>query len=303
MNSIPTDTILVLGNGFDLDLGLKTSYSDFIQNVYLGTQKSPTNKLINDMIEKYNDGIWSDIELFLREYAISYNDKCIESGRNIPHEYKQLCQDLNSYMHVDKYDTFNQPLKQPYNKDSTAAKVLSFASHSGIDIYSFNYTDLTEVQNALNSYSNLNIILSSSHITYVHGKTSSSYSSANPPIILGIDDIKNIKDEFQCMVKLYSSNITPNIITALKKTKNVIFFGLSFGITDFPYFTDFFQSIHDGNKPDVKISLFTKGDSTSFYKQVNKMITGSFAKFKDLSNISIYDTSNPNCFNEFQNNN
>lgn len=88
-----------------------------------------------------------------------------------------------------------------------------------------------------------------------------------------------------------------------KQRQTRYFFGVGFGITDFPYFSPFFQSIHDGNKPDVKISLFTKGDSTSFYKQVNKMITGSLAKFKDLSNISIYDTINPNCFNEFQNNN
>lgn len=45
-------TILILGNGFDLDLGLNTSYKAFIDKMYLNTQHpESTNTLIDAMIK------------------------------------------------------------------------------------------------------------------------------------------------------------------------------------------------------------------------------------------------------------
>lgn len=55
--------ILVIGNGFDLDLGLNTSYKAFIDKMYIKTQHpESTNTLIDAMIKKCVESGWIDYE-------------------------------------------------------------------------------------------------------------------------------------------------------------------------------------------------------------------------------------------------
>lgn len=303
MNSIPTDTILVLGNGFDLDLGFKTGYKHFL--LYL--KKYDDDNLIKSIIYRYKkENGWIDLEYYLRDWAL--NDKCPNcpfNSNSIKESFKILIQLLNEYMQYEKYPP-SDSINRTYNTNSCAYKLLQWItkqSPNSISIYSLNYTDMNQLSKELNTIYDAGINLSYTQIINIHGQCIPTDKQQSPQLIIGTDPNEYIFDHYSFLIKSMQPSYVPGITNALDSAKHVIFFGVGFGITDFPYFSPFFQSIHDGNKPDVKISLFTKGDSTSFYKQVNKMITGSLAKFKDLSNISIYDTSNPNCFNKFQNNN
>ena len=67
---IPKSIVLVLGNGFDLDLGLRTSYKDFWESDYC--PKSYPAPLIKHLNEKWPDSLdkvkWYDLENELLEY-------------------------------------------------------------------------------------------------------------------------------------------------------------------------------------------------------------------------------------------
>lgn len=72
--------VLVIGNGFDLDLGLKTKYNDYMNSdyfdrahsisVYVHSDKKGVN-LFNYLKEKASDNHnWIDIEKELADFAI-----------------------------------------------------------------------------------------------------------------------------------------------------------------------------------------------------------------------------------------
>ena len=62
-------TLYIIGNGFDLNLGLKTSYKDFYQH-YMSVES--TTKSIADLKDSISMDYssWSDLELALGQYTI-----------------------------------------------------------------------------------------------------------------------------------------------------------------------------------------------------------------------------------------
>lgn len=290
-----SNTVIVLGNGFDLDLGLRTSYSDFINATYLNRDESKrerTNPLIDAMLDKYKDAGWVDIEMFLREYALYYSGKELESERDIQSEYGKLCSDLNSYMYADKYPNVTGDV---YNIHSSAFKLLHFAINQDAEIYSLNYTDLKAV---MDFESEENVF--TANITYMHGKCTSEYARGEVPIILGIDSAP-VREEFKCMIKLTSNHYKPGIISALDEAKNVIFFGVGLGVTDEAYFKGFFRKILNGETGNIRIFVFTNGDGTDFFYRVSQMIgEENLCVFRE-KDIHIYNTSIKNIYDEFVN--
>lgn len=294
------NTILIIGNGFDLDLGLNTSYKSFIDTMYECEQHPESkNILIDDMIKKYRKcANWIDIELFLRDYAISYSNKDIEKNRNIELEYRKLCNDLNTFMVQYKYldDKKNYLGEYVYNIGTISSKLLEWISNQpNSRVYSFNYTNMNDVARSLNKQQNLNI--KDFDIRYIHGETCSSYNGRIAPIILGIDDVK-VKDEFKCMIKSTHSSYNSGIMSDLPKATHVVFFGFGMGQTDHPYFKDFFKMIENG-KLNTRISVFNISNSSAFYGQLVNMKI-DVAKIRECSNIHFYCV-NDNGLNDFYN--
>ena len=91
------DTMLVIGNGFDLSLGLKTSYGDFMYNIrYYVVDTSYNYKIIRYLIEKVQKENWVDIENELKNYAnICDYDEVFYIFKN---DYKLLCSLLCRYL-------------------------------------------------------------------------------------------------------------------------------------------------------------------------------------------------------------
>ena len=81
-------TLFMIGNGFDLNCGMKTSYKD----VYRGyvKEKSDSN-LINQFKRDISADIdnWSDFEMALAKYAGKFSDE---------NELLECCRDFNVYM-------------------------------------------------------------------------------------------------------------------------------------------------------------------------------------------------------------
>lgn len=293
--------LLVVGNGFDLDIGLKTSYGDFIKAKYLDKDNRCTssNELIKSIVKKYKEANWIDIEKFLRDYAITYNEVEIEEGRDIPNEFYELCKDLNDYMYVDKFPSikYNWQARYMYDKDSVAARLLNILPDNMV-IFTFNYTDMMPVirhMNEVNESSGRKINIKEENIKHVHGKVSPSFQEKNIPIILGIDDDVTVKEDFVCMKKPFRA--MPGIINTLSQSEHVIFFGLGFGICDRPYFRKFFSDVQE--KHDKRISIFTNGDGSNIFENWRKDFDIDIYALRESITCNVYNTTNKNCLNGF----
>ena len=95
--------LLVIGNGFDLALGLKTSYLDFMR--WLKNEHYMDDAyLYRYLSSKLNQKRWIDIENELRQYSLSFfeigemNVKLSGQNKricdNLRNEYKDLCKNL-----------------------------------------------------------------------------------------------------------------------------------------------------------------------------------------------------------------
>ena len=294
-------TLLVIGNGFDLDLGLKTSYNDFIKTKYRDKDNKCTssNELIKSIVDCHSLFSWIDIEAFLRNYAIEYNGKEIEEGRDIPNEFYELCKDLNDYMCVDKFPSnkYNWQARYMYDKDSVAAQLLNILPDNMV-IFTFNYTDMMPVISYLdevNESSGRKIGIKEENIKHVHGKVSHSFQDKDIPIILGIDDDVTVKEDFVCMKKPFKA--MPGITNALSQSEHVIFFGLGFGVCDRPYFRKFFSDIQ--GKHDKRISIFTNDDGSFTFEKWREDFNVDIYALRESITCEVYNTTNKNCLNGF----
>ena len=125
----PYKVLLILGNGFDLSLGLKTSYANFIESD-LFQKKVAIKHYPNAKIDLHDKNIhnyltlqkrmknWIDVEMELKKYASQqrveyHNDKggltSIQNASDgqIRLFYDILCLDLQTYMKSLDYSYVN----------------------------------------------------------------------------------------------------------------------------------------------------------------------------------------------------
>lgn len=60
--------LYIIGNGFDLNLDLKTSYNDFYKYYETVESKNPNVQKLKEHISKTYDS-WADLELALGDYT------------------------------------------------------------------------------------------------------------------------------------------------------------------------------------------------------------------------------------------
>lgn len=248
--------LLIIGNGFDIDLGLKTRYSDFAKSKYWEKLVENTNGVDQDLLNALKKAketeAWFDIEKTMNDYVRAIRPEFL--GTDI------VDKDKKSF--VDVSDALSKYLKEEQasrsiKKSSYAAQVLQMVTDvGGFEYYTFNYTSLGSIANACG------VKVDSSHITHVHG------SLENDSIILGVltDPANQIHEQYSFMYKdnsrFYSSN---NMYEDFEKAEDIIFFGHSINGMDFPYFKDFFikQSGMAGEYKRKHITIFTYDDASN----------------------------------------
>jgi hypothetical protein len=94
----PRKIVLILGNGFDLDLGLKTSYKDFCESEFC--PKNYPAPLIHHLNQRWPDNLeavkWYDLENELLNYYNSIPDP-IKGQDIITDEERALLEKFTSY--------------------------------------------------------------------------------------------------------------------------------------------------------------------------------------------------------------
>lgn len=224
--------VFVIGNGFDLDLGLKTRYIDFWRSEEFNKNRPNTySGLIPYLENKANDkSSWFDIEALIGQYV-----EQPKTGLSRYHSKDEAQEDESQFNIIrDSLAEYlvNEVKTCTLNDKSCAANVLRAMIATGIySIYSFNYTDLHSIAEKL-------LITSPFDYTDVHGR------SADKSLILGIDDGKEVYDNYDFAYKTYSPYYhSVPLKFDLEDAHEVIIFGLSMGDIDYPYFQDFFRQI------------------------------------------------------------
>lgn len=248
--------LLIIGNGFDIDLGLKTRYSDFsrskIWEKLVGTTFNYDSDLLGALREAKETEAWFDIEKTMNDYVRALKldylvSDLIDKDKS---NFIKVSESLSQYLKKEQKE-------RTLNTNSFAAQVLQLVSEvGGFKYYTFNYTSLSSIAKSCG------INIDSSKITHVHG------SLENDSIILGVltDPSDPIYEQYSFMYKdnsrFYMSN---NMYEDFDNADDIIFFGHSINGMDFPYFKDFFikQSGMDGEYKSKHITIFTYDDASN----------------------------------------
>lgn len=88
--------VYFIGNGFDINIGLKTRYADFYEHY---KSVSSESKLITELKKEISEGIvnWSDLELAFGKYTIRLNDI-----KEFDEVYEDIVNNLADYLIVEE---------------------------------------------------------------------------------------------------------------------------------------------------------------------------------------------------------
>ncbi len=240
------ETVIVLGNGFDLDLGWDTSYKSFY-NKHDGWKKFKTSE--DDLFQyviKQTPGNWYDFERTLHEYALHRAEKPFPQKDK--DKIERDIQDYNSFK-TQLMAFISEAAKRDINKDSYAYRLLEAYvkakmnrisdSFFPIRLFSYNYTPLLDIIHKIDNNAKVSY-------TPVHGRT------VNQSIIFGFHDDPDIPKEYRSIQKSMDENYkSSDIVTASLQANTIIFFGLSLGYIDGVYFKNLFTQISNLSNPQM----------------------------------------------------
>lgn len=235
--------VVIIGNGFDIDQGLKTSYKDFLEN---GVQKPvfDTNSILNHIqtLREQLQPNWSDLELALAKLLMTEvsNLDAQPWHDNLIKAYIQVKRLLHTYIEGEQR-FFNQQKKfDPNTASYEFLQKLHSSEFRKIEIFDFNYTNT--VANILSS---LPINKNIEHFK-VHGAIDQN------EVIFGVENYGSVKvpSKFIYAKKSNSSSFyTGRISEKMLSTNEIHIFGHSLGETDEVHFADYFRRVIDYNEP------------------------------------------------------
>ena len=200
-NNNISNSILIIGNGFDLDLGIKTKYIDFANSEYwpfkerFSFEENTLPYFLNS--HKNNVETWFDLEellaIFARDNSILSKEKINDTMR----DFEILKKKLKEYLEKQE-DVFFEEMKGNTQTNKVSHLILQvFLKMQGRKIYTFNYTNTQKIAKSLISGFEDNV-------THIHG------SIKKNNIILGTGDQRDIPDPFFQFYKSASPNYSSN---------------------------------------------------------------------------------------------
>lgn len=285
------ENVVLIGNGFDLNLGLDTSFKSFFEKYksYFGMNyNSPENLFMKyvDTLNKDKNFIndWYNIEKLLGDF-------CINNHRHdFRIEYQNLKINLEKFLN-EQLNNFNIS-----NKDNFASNLFIYFPTESLlktKIINFNYTNTAETLAK-------NIVHKIPEVTYMHGKL----NDQENPIIFGINDKIIVNKNYSYIRK--GSQINHKIvknIDALKNAKNIFFFGHSLGETDHSYFEGFFQFLLDKSYPkfikNIVFFIHDKSIRNDLSYEINKLTNYNITTLITQFNLEFIEVTNDQ--NSFRN--
>lgn len=254
--------VYLIGNGFDLNLGLRTSYNDFVNSDFFMMHVGGNSELFNHLYQVHQNSNWIDIERELGVFSKASSDY-----HKLLSDYKSLCQSLKDY--IKSIDVSS------INLESSAYKLFSENELGDFTVVNFNYTD--SVCHILKSLGYDDKVRE--RILHVHG------SVAQDEIIFGVDDKARINEWHTFLYKSTSSIFNDRgCIDALNNFDSLHIFGHSLGESDHMYFR-FFNLLSSGfsRYDSIKsINIYHYGEEAKYdtYRQLHTLTHNSVSELK-----------------------
>lgn len=277
---------LIIGNGFDLDLGLPSKYSDFadspefhdlarrMHDMYFEEERK--NSLVLQIQQASYNSNWFDIEEEIHKYVLNHPYLDDNMIRHVRSEFDALKRALTNYL-----KRVSKELEHKANKQRLAYVLLTILQNSPlskINIY-FNYTN-PELFMEMPTYHEIG----KGFFTYVHG------SLRYDDIVLGCDLKKGeeVNRQLSFMYKYNMLNKANHVARHILEAKEVIFFGHSINEMDFGYFREFFKDASAAPKPIRHLSIITYDETSE--RNIKDNIQNQGISVSDLySNLWTFD--------------
>jgi hypothetical protein len=273
-------TFFILGNGFDINLGLNTRYLDFYRHY---SKIKNHNEFIIKLKEDISSGIdnWSDLELAFGKYTSQLNNRD-EFDQVYDDIVENLCDYLNNEVKTLEFLTISKEIflknliyPELFLVKEESEEVAQFKNKGGsanwiVDIMTFNYTNAVE-QILKWDGGNLNIgthpqgkvILTD--VQHIHGYT-------DDRLIMGVNDISQVankdfhtnQDIAEVIIKPSANRTQRHSVDKLcehyiKSADLICIFGSSLGNSD----AYWWKLIGEQLRRNIKLIIFHKGEPLS----------------------------------------
>jgi hypothetical protein len=314
----------IIGNGFDLCLGINTSYSNYYKSNYFRelTHSSPIAKYINELNHKRE--MWVDFEEALKSYCESSlrTSTSTERTKLLQEENIKLFNDHFTVIKksIQNFIAFEESKRDLTNilKENTALKIVKdmvddfeknantsagfITNNDRFKIITFNYTnsllELLEIESrskwgvtngAGQKWQNNFEKLKESIVT-IHG------SLLSNNIIVGIEDVKDSipKETYQIRKSLHV-DYSSFSLEQLKTASKVIIFGHSLGKSDQMYFKRLFDLWHNNsNKDRRRIEIYFKQGIENriyFNNRILELIDYNSSSFREINDYHLIEVN------------
>lgn len=290
--------LFVIGNGFDLNLEMKTSYKDFYEYYQsINSKTDSVKKLKKDISNNYKN--WSDLEMALGKYTEKTDspEEFESLFENIGDSLADYLEKVEKQFDFEKLDGaklhnyFTYPERYLLTADKNRLQNFKSKWNNSkwtVNVITFNYTQSLE---KLLSYSGKSISISKdtnrpvdlTKIEHIHGYI-------NDRMVMGVNDISQInnsnyhkeRDIIEALVKSECNRIQKHTIDdfckkLISQSNLICIFGSSLGDTDRLWW----ELIGKQLKKDCMLVIFEKGEIISkrrSYKngKVARKITDDF---------------------------
>ena len=245
------ETLLIVGNGFDLSMGFKTSYGDFMQSSFYPKNNST---LCSYLLKEYRVNMgWIDIENELSKYSKLLSSFELKSEQDelkwgvaaFRKQYEDLKSSLKTYL-------YEETKRQFCPKQGNPAKRVIDQLPADSRIVSFNYTSVIE------RMTRDRFCVSKGNLLHIHGSL-----APYDDIVFGVEDSAKLSKEHVFLYKAHSQSLKAREFSYwLNSAERIIFYGYSLGDTDRQYFEKFFQKLCSENSSNVKLDFYYYGQSS-----------------------------------------
>ena len=272
--------VLILGNGFDIDLGLKSKYIDFIKEE---EWRNLCDSVINKFPEKFqivsllkhiqNAGntpsLWFDVENEIHNFILNYPKR----ENEIPENLKELHRSELTTLRKALYLYLQRITKEfKFKEEKWSYRLIKSLTESNnkVKVFTFNYTNTCELCK-----------LPPIDFTYIHGNLEDNN------IVVGCEPVwrEYIPMSFRFLLKSNMVSNPNNIIENLWTANEVIFFGHSLNVFDYSYFKEFFDYICSPIDHELNLTFITKNQKSEEEIRINLFEQGIDVRNLFKSNI------------------
>lgn len=280
--------VYIVGNGFDINLGLKTKYNQFYE--YYKEIDSSSERILK-LKENINNDYknWSDLELALGEYTSNLN-----SLNEFDEVFEDILENLANYLQIeeDKFELNNIDIDKFLDFLCFPEKSLLARDKNDINTYKTNWSSQNWLVNIITlNYTNiLDKIIDNRTDNYKIGTNNKSsiylnglehiHGYINDRMIMGVNDITQIKnsslhnnrDVLEAIVKsqcnkAHKHTIDDKCIAQISNANLICIFGSSIGETD----NFWWELIGDKLKNNVcRLIIFARCEDISLIKGYKK---------------------------------